>query len=304
MGAQILGTPDGRLPVTLRGGGLQGLRFASPLASAQVKSAVLLAGLRAGGPVEIVEPEPSRDHSERLLRAFGCDIDFAPGRATLGARRALTGTSVRVPGDPSSAAFPLVAALLVPGSRIVLRSVLANPLRAGLVETLAEMGADLRASRPRPFGEEEAVDIHACFSALRGVDVPSERAPRMIDEYPILAVAAAAAEGTTRMRGIGELRAKESDRAAAIVDGLRACGVAARLEGDDLIVEGCGGPPPGGGEVEARGDHRIAMSFLMLGLAARAPVAVDSAATIPTSFPGFVDTMAGLGARVLDLKFA
>ena len=300
MGAVLESGDGGRLPVTLRGGKLRGLRFDSPLASAQVKSAVLLAGLRAEGPVEVVEREPSRDHTERMLRAFGCDVDFAPGRARLGGCRALTGTSVKVPGDPSSAAFPLVAALLVPGSRVALRSVLANPLRAGLVETLLEMGADLRASRPRPFGEEEAVDFEACFSRLRGVDVPAGRAPRMIDEYPILAVAAAAAEGVTRMRGIGELRAKESDRLAAIVDGLRACGVGASANGDDLIVEGCGGSPRGGAAVQARGDHRIAMSFLVLGLAARAPVTVDSGAMIPTSFPGFVEAMAGLGASVAE----
>ena len=298
MGAQVRDAEGSRLPVTLRGGGLQGLRFASAQASAQVKSAVLLAGLRANGPVEVVEPEPSRDHTERLLRAFGCEIEFGPGRATLGERRALTGTAVRIPCDPSSAAFPLVAALLVPGSRVTLASVLANPLRGGLVETLAEMGAELRASRPRPFGAEETVDIEACFSALRGVDVPAERAPRMIDEYPILAVAAAAAEGTTRMRGIGELRVKESDRIAAIVDGLRGCGVEARVEGDDLIVEGCAGAPAGGAAVQARGDHRIAMSFLVLGLAARAPVSVDSVAPIATSFPGFAEAMRGIGASV------
>ena len=298
MGAEVLQSDQGRLPVRLRGGGLGGLRFASPQASAQVKSALLLAGLRADGPVEIVEPAPSRDHTERLLRAFGCDIDFAPGRARLGERRALAGTAVRVPADPSSAAFPLVAALLVPGSRLTLPAMLANPLRGGLVDTMVEMGADIRMGAPRPFGAEEAVDIEACFSPLRAVDVPAGRAPRMIDEYPILAVAAAAAEGTTRMRGIGELRAKESDRVAAIVDGLRACGVAAHADGDDLIVEGCGGPPPGGAQVEARGDHRIAMSFLVLGLAARAPVTVDSAATIATSFPAFAESMAGLGARI------
>lgn len=298
MGAQVAASDVDRLPVTLRGGGLRGLRFESPHASAQVKSAILLAGLRASGPVEVVEPQPSRDHSERLLRAFGADVEFGPGWVRLGERRALAGIPVRVPGDPSSAAFPLVAALLVPGSRVTVRAVLANPLRTGLIETLAEMGAELRQTNRRPCGEEEIVDIEACFSALRGVEVPAERAARMIDEYPILAVAAAAAEGTTRMRGIGELRAKESDRIAAILAGLAACGVEARAEGDDLVVEGRSGPPPGGARVEAQGDHRIAMSFLVLGLAARAPVTVDSAGSIATSFPRFIETMDGLGARI------
>ena len=298
MGAEAVSAEGGRLPLRLRGGGLRGLAFDNVHASAQVKSAVLLAGLRAQGPVEVTEPRPSRDHGERLLRAFGCDIDFAPGRARLGDRRALCGTGVEVPGDPSSAAFPLVAALVVPGSRITLRSVLVNPLRTGLLDTLVEMGAALDIADRRPLGVEEIADIQACFSPLRGVEVPAERAPRMIDEYPILAVAAAFAEGTTTMRGLSELRAKESDRIAAIVAGLRACGVDARAEVDDLIVEGKGGPPPGGADVAAAGDHRIAMSFLMLGLGARAPVTIDSAGAIATSFPGFEAAMRRLGAAI------
>ena len=298
MGAEAVSAEGGRLPLRLRGGGLRGLAFDNVHASAQVKSAVLFAGLRAQGAVEVTERSPSRDHSERLLRAFGCEIDFAPGCARLGDRRALHGTEVEVPGDPSSAAFPLVAALVVPGSRVTLRSVLVNPLRTGLLDTLVEMGADLRIDRRRRLGEEEVADIQACFSPLRGVEVPAERAPRMIDEYPILAVAAAFAEGATRMRGLGELRAKESDRFAAMFAGLRACGVEARAEGDDLIVEGKGGPPPGGADVAAAGDHRIAMSFLMLGLGARAPVTIDSAAAIATSFPGFGAAMRRLGATI------
>ena len=275
MGAQIDGE---QLPVTLRGGALRGIVFDNRIASAQVKSAILLAGVQADGLVEVTEPQPSRDHTERLLRAFGCETDFGPGWAKLGGRRALTGTEVVVPGDPSSAAFPLVAGLIVPGSRITVRDVLANPTRTGLFDTLQEMGADLRIENVRPLGEEMVADIIANASTLHGVEVPAERAVRMIDEYPILAVAAACADGETRMRGLGELRAKESDRLAAIVAGLRACGVAAETAGDDLIVQGCGGPPPGGARVAAEGDHRIAMSFLVLGLAARAPVEVDSAA--------------------------
>ncbi len=298
MGANALLSGAGTLPVTLRGGPLNGIRFDNVQASAQVKSAVLLAGLRAEGPVEVIEPRPSRDHTERLLRAFGCEIQFGSGWARLGDKRTLAGTAVDVPGDPSSAAFPLVGALIVPGSAITLRSVLINPLRTGLFDTLLEMGAELRIDGGRPLGEEEVADIRACYSALRGVEVPAERAARMIDEYPILAIAAACAQGTTRMRGLGELRTKESDRIAAMVTGLRACGIDARAEDDDLIVEGQGGPPPGGAQVAAAGDHRIAMSFLVLGLGARAPVAVDSAAAIATSFPGFDATMRQLGAAI------
>ena len=298
MGAHFEASEGERLPLTIRGGGLGGIAFQSSQASAQVKSAVLLAGLQSDGPVEVSEPMPSRDHTERLLEAFGCEIAFEPGHARLGEQRRLTGTDVLVPGDPSSAAFPLVAALIVPGSRVTARTVLANPLRTGLFDTLVEMGAELGLANRNAFGAEEVVDIEACFSALRGVDVPPERAPRMIDEIPILAMAAAAAKGTTRMRGVGELRTKESDRIAAIVAGLTACGVEALADGDDLIVEGRGGPPPGGGDIATESDHRIAMSFLILGLAAEAPVRIDSGATIPTSFPGFGEHMRSLGAEL------
>jgi 3-phosphoshikimate 1-carboxyvinyltransferase len=294
MGAQVLASDAGRLPVRLRGGGLTGLSYRSKVASAQVKSAVLLAGLHAAGEVELFEPAPSRDHTERMLQAFGCDIEYGPGVARLGSSRGLTGTQIEVPGDPSSAAFPLVAALLAPRGHIVLRSVLNNKLRTGLFTTLGEMGADIRFEAVGP----ETAHIEVRHSGLRGVEVPATHVASMIDEYPILAVAAAFASGRTIMRGLSELRVKESDRLDAILAGLRACGVESWAEGDDLFIEGCGAPPKGGARVLAQGDHRIAMSFLVMGLAAEQPVTVDSADAIPTSFPGFVPLMQSLGARI------
>jgi 3-phosphoshikimate 1-carboxyvinyltransferase len=288
-----------RLPVTIRGGGLGGISYVNTKASAQVKSAILLAGLHATGDVEVVERTPSRDHSENMLRLFGCDVEQSGHTIRLGASRSLKGTRIEVPGDPSSAAFPVVAALLVPGSEVTIRSVMVNPLRSGLYKTLEEMGADLTTANVRTSGGEAVADIIARSGRLSGVVVPADRAPSMIDEYPILAVAAAFATGRTVMHGLGELRVKESDRLAAIIAGLRACGVDAWDEGDTLVVEGCGGPPGGGGQVAAFHDHRIAMSFLVLGLAAHAPVSVDSAGMIATSFPGFADLMRSLGARLL-----
>ena len=295
MGASTEGST---LPVTMKGGGLHGISFVNAKASAQVKSAILLAGLRAEGEVEVIEPAKSRDHSENMLRAFGCDVLVDGDSIRLGANRSLTAADVAVPGDPSSAAFPLAAALLVPGSELAIRSVMVNPLRTGLFATLREMGAELSETNRRTTGGEPVADLTVRSSRLSGVEVPASRAPSMIDEYPILAVAAAFAEGRSVMHGLGELRVKESDRLAAIVAGLRACGVEAHDEGDSLIVEGCGGPPPGGGDVAAFHDHRIAMSFLVMGLAACAPVTVDSAPMIATSFPGFVDLMRGLGGRI------
>lgn len=295
MGARTEGST---LPVTIRGGALTGISFVNSKASAQVKSAILLAGLRAQGEVEVVEPSPSRDHSENMLRAFGCDVEQEGGTVRLGRQRALRGTDVDVPGDPSSSAFPIVAALLVPGSEVTIRGVMVNPLRAGLFETLIEMGADLRIENRRLSGGEPVADLIARFSQLRGVEVAAERAPSMIDEYPILAVAAAFASGRSIMHGLAELRVKESNRLAAIIAGLKACGVEAQEEGDSLVVEGRGVAPPGGANVEAHHDHRIAMSFLVLGLAAQAPVTVDSAGMIATSFPGFEALMRSLGAEV------
>jgi 3-phosphoshikimate 1-carboxyvinyltransferase len=295
MGARAEGST---LPVTIQGGGLHAVSFVNEKASAQVKSAILLAGLRANGDVEVIEPRASRDHTENMLRAFGCEVQTDGEHIRLGEKRALTGTSVEIPGDPSSAAFPIVAALIVPGSEVRIRNVMTNPLRTGLLKTLIEMGADIRLENPRTHGGETVADVVARGSSLRGVEVPADRAPSMIDEYPILAVAAAFAEGRSLMHGLSELRVKESDRLAAVIAGLRACGVDAHDEGDTLMVEGCGGPPPGNGHVIAHDDHRIAMSFLVMGLAARGAVSVDSADMIATSFPTFVSLMRSLGAQV------
>lgn len=295
MGARAEGS---RLPVTIHGGNLTGISYVNEKASAQIKSAILLAGLHASDAVEVVEPAPSRDHSENMLSAFGCDIESKGGVIRLGQHRTLLGTEIVVPGDPSSAAFPLVAALLVPGSRITIRNVMVNPLRTGLFTTLAEMGADLRLDNQRVEGGERIADLTLATSELHGVEVPAERAPSMIDEYPILAVAAAFARGRTVMHGLAELRVKESNRLAAMIAGLQACGVDAREEGDSLIVEGLGGPPAGGARVQAHHDHRIAMSFLVMGLAARQSVCVDSADMIATSFPNFVSLMQSIGACI------
>lgn len=295
MGAR---TEGATLPVTIFGGGLTGIRYVNERASAQVKSAILLAGLRARGEVEVVEPAPSRDHTENMLRAFGCDVESASGSARLGPRRELTGTSVQIPGDPSSAAFPLVAALIVGRSRLVIRDVMVNQLRTGLLTTLCEMGADLDVVHDRRHGGESVADLVVGGSALHGVEVPDSRAPTMIDEYPVLAVAAAFAKGRTIMRGLSELRVKETDRIAAMIDGLQRCGVEAWDDGDALIVEGRAGAVPGGADICAHDDHRIAMSFLVLGLGARRPVTVDSADMIATSFPSFAPLMRSIGASI------
>lgn len=301
MGAR---TSEGdRLPVTIRGGGLSGISHHSPHASAQVKSAILLAGLQAKGVVEVVEPAKSRDHTEKLLAAFGCDVEVQGNVVRLGKNRRLTATDIMVPGDPSSAAFPLVAGLVVPGSEVTVYGVLMNPLRTGLFRTLLDMGADLSFANRRTVGGEEVADVTARHSQLQAVEVDPERVPSMIDEYPVLAVAAAFAAGQTMLHGLGELRVKESDRLAAIIAGLRRCGVPAgpigdARCGDSLMIDGRDGAPAGGATVRTHGDHRIAMSFLVLGLAARAPVAVDEGGMIATSFPGFGALMASLGARI------
>jgi 3-phosphoshikimate 1-carboxyvinyltransferase len=268
--------------------------------SAQIKSAVLLAGLAAPGATVVVESEASRDHTERLLAHFGASVTVVPEgeygrRITLQGEPELVPAPIVVPGDPSSAAFPMVAALLVPGSEVILADVMTNPLRTGLITTLREMGADIETVALRSDVGEEMADFRVRASALRGVDVPAVRAPSMIDEYPILAVAAALAEGTTRMRGLKELRVKESDRLAGVADMLLVNGVAVEIEGDDLIVHGRG-HAPGSGLVATHMDHRIAMSALVLGLACDRPVKVDDTAFIATSFPGFVAMMRGLGA--------
>ena len=302
MGARSEAAEGGRLPVTLRGGDLHAIAYRPPEPSAQVKSAILLAALNATGETAVTEAAPTRDHTERMLAAFGVrlTIDETPdGRAVRiqGGQR-LTGTKVSVPGDPSSAAFPLVAALIVPGSEVTLEGVLLNPLRAGLIDTLIEMGADLSIDNERQSGGERVGDVTARHSQLTGVAVAPERAPSMIDEYPVLAVAAAFARGPTTMGGLAELRLKESDRIAGMAAGLTACGVRVEEEADGLIVAGCGEGVAGGASVRTQGDHRIAMAFLTLGLAARAPVGVDEASMIATSFPTFASLMAGLGADI------
>jgi 3-phosphoshikimate 1-carboxyvinyltransferase len=307
MGASWICRAGGRLPLTLQGGGLKHIAYAPPEPSAQVKSAVLLAGLHAEGGCQVIEREATRDHTERMLRAFGAEVDVvevgAGRRITLPGGQALSGARVRVPGDPSSAAFPLVAALITEGSEVTVQGMLLNPLRIGLLDTLGEMGADLSVTNVREEGGELVGDVTARHSALTGVVVPPERAPAMIDEYPILAVAAAFAEGPTVMAGIGEMRVKESDRIALMAAGLAACGVAVEEAPESLTVFGGSGgnhAVKGGAAVTTRGDHRIAMSHLVLGLAAAEPVAVDDPAMIATSFPGFVALMRGLGAEIDD----
>lgn len=291
--------PD-RLPLRLTGGKLRGLTFTQTVASAQVKSALLLAGLNASGDTEITEPERSRDHTERMLRAFGAEVrvreEGQGWRMRLAGGQRLTGTAVSVPGDPSSAAFPLAAGLIVPGSEVTVENVMLNPLRTGLFDTWREMGADLTITNRRESGGEDVGDITARHSALTGVVVPEARAASMIDEYPILAATAAFASGQTVMRGIGEMRVKESDRIALMARGLAACGVAVEEEPEGLIVTG--GPVPGGATIDTAHDHRIAMSHLVLGLAAQRPVTVRDPEMIATSFPGFVALMQGLGADI------
>jgi 3-phosphoshikimate 1-carboxyvinyltransferase len=302
MGLRVLEMADGgRLPLTLQGAAdPMPIIYEPPVASAQLKSAVLLAGLSAPGETIVIEGEATRDHTERLLKHFGAKISSKPHgehgrRIVLKGQPELEPANILVPADPSSAAFPLVAALIVPGSEVVLEAVMTNPLRTGLLATLHEMGAGIEAVDRRDDGGEEVADLRVRTSALKGVDVPPERAPSMIDEYPILAVAASCAEGVTRMRGLKELRVKESDRLAATADMLRANGVAVEIEGDDLIVQGKG-RPPGGGEVKTHMDHRIAMSALVMGLASENSVRIDDSAFIATSFPGFVDLMRSIGA--------
>jgi 3-phosphoshikimate 1-carboxyvinyltransferase len=302
MGARVLEVADGgRLPLTIRGAADPiPIIYVPPVASAQLKSAVLLAGLAAPGETTVIEAEATRDHTERLLKHFGAKITSKSHgehgrRIVLKGQPELEPANVLVPADPSSAAFPLVAALLVPGSELVLEAVMTNPLRTGLLTTLREMGASIEVVDKRDDGGEEIADLRVRSSTLKGVEVPAERAPSMIDEYPILAVAASFAEGATRLRGLQELRVKESDRLAATADMLRANGIAAEIEGNDLIVQGKG-RPAGGAEVKTHMDHRIAMSALVMGLASENPVRIDDSTFVATSFPGFVELMRSIGA--------
>lgn len=302
MGLEVQGENGDRLPLTVRGmADLVPIEYELPVPSAQVKSAILLAGLHAAGKTTVIEAEPTRDHTERMLRFFGADVTATPDekgrtRITVTGNPVLQGRDVKVPADPSSAAFLIAAAVIVPGSDVTVEGVLINPTRTGFYQTLREMGADVTFENQREEGGEPVADIRARHSALKGVSIPPERAPSMIDEYPVLACVAAFASGETVMQGLAELRVKESDRLAATAEGLRANGVAVKVEGDTLVVTGGNGTVKGGGTVETHLDHRIAMAFLTMGLASERPVTVDDTAMIATSFPEFTGLLQGLGA--------
>jgi 3-phosphoshikimate 1-carboxyvinyltransferase len=301
-GAQFRCREGDRLPLAVTGATSPVPQvYRLPVPSAQVKSAVLLAGLNTQGATSVIETTPSRDHTERMLGHFGAKVTIEPEkgggrRVTVEGQPELVAAPVTVPGDPSSAAFPLVAALIVPGSDITIVNVGLNPSRTGLLASLREMGADIVLVNERTEGGEPVADLRVRAGELRGADIPPERAPSMIDEYPVLAVAASCARGRTVMRGLAELRVKESDRLAGIAEGLTRCGVRVAVEGDDLIVEGAGNFPAGGAMIETQLDHRMAMAFLVLGLVANQPVRIDDARPIATSFPDFVPLMTRLGA--------
>jgi len=306
MGVQVLKTsPGDRMPITLRGPKQAApISYRVPMASAQVKSAVLLAGLNTPGVTTVIEPVMTRDHTEKMLKGFGANLEVETDRdgvrhIRIEGQGRLSGQTIAVPGDPSSAGFPLVAALIVPGSDIIIENVLMNPTRTGLITTLLEMGASIELLNPRNAGGEDVADLRVRSSDLKGVTVPAERAPSMIDEYPVLAVAASFAEGETLMQGLDELRVKESDRLAAVARGLEANGVDCTEGEASLSVRGRpGGRGLGGGTVKTHLDHRIAMSFLIMGLAAEKPVSVDDQTMIATSFPEFMGLMTGMGALI------
>jgi 3-phosphoshikimate 1-carboxyvinyltransferase len=306
MGVQVLkAAPGDRMPITLRGPKHAApITYRVPMASAQVKSAVLLAGLNTPGVTTVVEPVMTRDHTEKMLQGFGANLTVETDEQGvrhifIEGQGKLSGQTVRVPGDPSSAGFPLVAALIVPGSDITIENVLMNPTRTGLLLTLQEMGGRIDILNPRSAGGEDVADLRVRSSELKGVAVPASRAPSMIDEYPVLAVAASFAEGETLMQGLEELRVKESDRLAAVARGLEANGVDCTEGEATLAVRGRpGGKGLGGGTVTTHLDHRIAMSFLVLGLATEKPVTIDDQAMIATSFPEFMGLMKGLGAEI------
>lgn len=310
MGTQVIeAQPGDRLPITLHGPQhASPISYRVPMASAQVKSAVLLAGLNAAGITTVIEPVMTRDHTEKMLAGFGAEIEIETAEdgvrhIRLQGQGKLVGQTLDVPGDPSSAAFPMVAALIVPGSDIIIENVLLNPTRTGIIETLIEMGGNIELLNSRLAGGEEVADLRVRSSDLKGVEVPAERAPSMIDEYPILSVAASFAEGETRMLGIEELRVKECDRLSAMATGLKANGVDCTEGEDFLIVCGTpGGKGLGGATAATHLDHRIAMSFLVMGLVTEKPVMVDDERMIATSFPEFHPLMTGLGARIEVLE--
>ncbi|MDZ4740931.1 MAG: 3-phosphoshikimate 1-carboxyvinyltransferase [Alphaproteobacteria bacterium] len=302
-GAQAVTRDGGLLPITMKGAkNPVPITYRLPVPSAQVKSAILLAGLNAPGDTTVIEAEPTRDHTERMLTHFGAvvrreKIEGGLTAITLVGQPELRASHVQVPADPSSAAFPIVAALIVPGSEIRIDAVMLNPTRTGLITVLKRMGADITIENERSESGETVGDLVIKAGPLKGVDVEPEIAPSMIDEYPVLAIAAAFAEGRTKMMGLGELRVKESDRLAAVADGLIACGIKIELGSDWLAVEGLGvGGMPGGGKIATHMDHRIAMAFLIAGLAAKAPVTVDDTSFVATSFPDFIPLMQKLGA--------
>ncbi|MGT2514842.1 3-phosphoshikimate 1-carboxyvinyltransferase [Sphingomonas panni] len=304
MGAEITASPGGRLPLMLRGiVPAVPIDYTLPVASAQVKSAILLAGLNTPGITRVVEPVPTRDHSERMLKGFGAKltVEVTPaGRVIeLHGEAELKPQTITVPGDPSSAAFPVVAALLVPGSHVTITNVGLNPTRAALFDVLRAMGGDIAFENPRDVGGEPVADLVVRASALTGIEVDPAVAPSMIDEFPILFVAAALAKGRTVTRGLEELRVKESDRITTMAEGLRAIGATVEETEDGLIIDGTGGELlPGGGTVEAKLDHRIAMSFVVAGLVSREPVTIDDMAPVATSFPTFTTLLRGLGASL------
>ncbi len=294
MGARIEGGDT--LPLTIDGAVLGGIGYSNVPASAQVKSAILLAGLGGSAPVRVVEPVPSRHHSEIMLGQFGCMVTVASGKVELGNERHLRACDIVIATDPSAAAFPLVAAAVVPGSEVTVEGMLVNPLRTGLYEALEEMGARIELANERIVSGEIVADVTVGYSRLRGITVSASRIPAMIDEIPALAVAAAMADGETLIEGLAELRVKESDRLGAILAGLVACGVTALADGDSLRI--FGREKARGGHVLSQGDHRIAMAFLTLGLASDGPVTIDDGDCIATSFPDFVESMRGIGADI------
>jgi len=306
MGASFLARDGGRLPLTVTGARMPvPIVYELPVPSAQVKSSIILAGLNTPGETTVIEREPTRDHTELMLRYFGAeltarDLNDGARHVTVTGQPELTAHPVTVPGDPSSAAFATVAALITPGSEVALPGIGINPLRTGLYRTLIEMGAKITFEHEREAAGEPVADLVVRASPLRGVEVPAERAPSMIDEYPILAVAAAFAEGPTVMKGLAELRVKESDRIAAIAGGLAAIGADFEEGEDHLTVKGSGRPRGTARPIATRFDHRIAMSFLVAGIAAGEPVTVDDGRAIATSFPGFADLMNGLGADIAE----
>jgi len=301
MGAEITASPGGRLPLMVRGiNPAVPIEYKLPVASAQVKSAVLLAGLNTPGITRVIEPVPTRDHSERMLRGFGAELTVENGPdgkiISITGEAELRPQHIRVPGDPSSAGFWMVAASIVPGSEIVIRNVCMNPTRTGLITALKLMGADIAEIDAREVGGEAVADLRVRHAPLRAIEVPPELAPSMIDEYPILFVAAAFAEGRTVARGAHELRVKESDRIATMRSALEAIGVRTEEHEDGLTVQGSGGDPlPGGGHVASKLDHRIAMSMTVAGLGARMPVTIDDVAPVATSYPDFFQTLDALG---------